>query len=71
MSQIDPTTEFSKTNIAKKISDLTTSIPTATDKEHDASWWNTSFGRLIKQSIADRLEILGDEIEELKEFWQY
>jgi len=44
------------------------SPPTPTDEKHDAVWWNTDFGKMIKLSVQEMKDRLINSIEEMAEY---
>lgn len=44
------------------------SPPTPTDEKHDAVWWNTDFGKMIKLSVQEMKDRLIQEIEQMTEY---
>jgi hypothetical protein len=42
-------------------------VPTITDGQHRADWWNETFGRLIKHSFDSTIKTAKDKIEAMWE----
>lgn len=42
--------------------------PTPTDKDHDAVWWNTDFGKMIRLSFQEVKDRLIEKIEQMAEY---
>jgi signal recognition particle subunit SEC65 len=57
--------EFSKQNVLEALAEL--EVPTVTDKQHRADWWNETFGRLIKHSFDSTIKTAKDKIEAMWE----
>ena len=59
--------EFTKNTVQKMIDELKESVPTPTDDDHQADWWNEPFGRKIKTEWQHMLDDLQDRIDALRE----
>jgi hypothetical protein len=55
--------EFNKHEVTQILKELQQSIPTPTDDDHEADWWNTTFARRIKNEFAQALERSIEEID--------
>jgi len=58
--------EFTIGNVVKVIDQE--SPPTPTDKDHDAVWWNTDFGKMIKNAFQETKERVIKTIEQMAEY---
>ena len=58
--------EFTAGNVIDLIEDE--SPPTPTDKDHDAVWWNTDFGIMVKYSFQEVKDRLIEKIEQMAEY---
>lgn len=57
--------EFNKNNVKEALEQAKLSIPTVTNEEHGADFWNTNFGLLIKHSFAERLDMVEAVVESM------
>lgn len=57
--------EFNKNNVKEAIDQAIQSVPTITNEEHGAAFWNTHFGQAIRYSFAERLNMVKDVIESM------
>ena len=58
--------EFTIGNVVKVIDQE--SPPTPTDKDHDAVWWNTDFGRRIRSAFDEVKKRLIKEVKQMAEY---
>lgn len=58
--------EFTKDEVIELIYDM--SPPTPTDKDHDAIWWNTDFGKAIKIAFDVLKEQVITEVQQMTEY---
>jgi hypothetical protein len=58
---------FTKFEVLELIDDAIKSIPTPTDKDHQAHWWNEGFGRRIKAEMENSMLDLKQRVEYLVE----
>lgn len=58
---------LTKAKVMKLLEDEYHSPPTFTDDEHQADWWNRTFGQGIKQEWEQKIDELMGKIELMQE----
>lgn len=57
--------EFTKENVIELLKQV--EVPTVTNKDHGAEWWNETFGQVIKHSFSTSINTLVEQVERMWE----